>query len=78
MAETPLTKTVRTLADERIAHLSDSAQKALSLARSLKSATPKEYSLPSSQSLDSFRGIHLDWTFEEALSIPTQLNRLSK
>lgn len=78
MAETPLAEAVRILANGRSAHLSDAAQKALLLARSLRSAKPKEYSLPSSQSLDGFRGVQLDWAFDQALSISTQQNRLSK
>lgn len=78
MAETPLAEAVRTLANERSVHLSDAAQKALHLAKRLRSAAPKEYSLPSSISLDGFRGVQLDWAFDRALSIPTQLNRISK
>lgn len=78
MAETPLAEAVRILASGHNVQLSDAAQKALLLAKSLRSAAPKEYSLPSSYSLDGFRGVQPDWAFDQAALTQNKLNLISK
>ena len=74
MSETTLTEAVRAISERRSVELSEAAQRALSLAKSLGASAPKEYSLPASHTPEGFRGVQLDWAFERVTSLPTTQN----
>lgn len=78
MFETPLSQAVKARSSAPEAHLTDASRKALEMAKSLRSSAPKEYSLPSSHTLDGFRGVQLDWAFEKVTVLPVQMSRTTK
>jgi hypothetical protein len=70
MTDTPLTSKIKSIKAEQNHGLSEEVINALAMAKNFKPSHQEEYSIPFNQSLDGFRGIRMDWAFDDIDFLP--------
>jgi hypothetical protein len=71
MTDTPLSSKIKSIKAEQNHGLSEEIINALLMIKNFKPSHREEYSIPFNQPLDGFRGVRMDWAFDDSEFLPS-------